>query len=266
MSRRRTTAWQQLRLCALRRAWFALSLSALACALCACDVTIARDLPRAEADVWKEALNRRGIAVSVSPSLAGEPDHVELSIADTAVARAVQVLRERSIPKAEAEEQPLALIPTRQAQQKARARALSTQIARTLEQKPGVVRADVSVQLPVPDESLGDLLQAKAAPSALVSIVRAPDAVLDEPQLQALVELAVPGLERSKIMWTEHIADRPSASCTELSHVGALTVTHESMSTLKLWFSVSLCVHMLMAAAVLYILHRRYKAGCAEVR
>jgi type III secretory pathway lipoprotein EscJ len=232
----------------------------LAFGLGACDVTIALDLPRAEAELWKEALNRRGIAVSVLPSSGGEPDHVELSIADTAVARAVQVLRERTIPKAEAEEPALALIPTRQAQQKARERAISTQIARALEQKPGVVRADVSVQLSPPEESLGGLLQAKSAPSALVLIVRAPDAALDEQQLQALVELSVPGLERSKIVWSEHIADRPNTNCAELSHVGALTVTSASASTLKRWFGASLCVHMLMAAALLYVLHRKDKA------
>ncbi|HTU63703.1 MAG TPA: hypothetical protein VMF89_34805, partial [Polyangiales bacterium] len=49
--------------------------------------------------------------------------------------------------------------------------------------------------------------------------------------------------------------------CAELGHVGPLTVTRATLPTLKLWFALSLIVHMFGSIALLLLVQRRRRSA-----
>lgn len=230
-----------------------------------CDVTIARGLSQHEAKAIGAALNQRGIAVNTTSDPSSESSF-RLAIADNAVAQAVEALREHDAPATQTEatsEAVMPLIPTRTAERRAREAELARQLERALERMPGISRATVQLSLGAEASSLRVLGRPAEArnelatpPSASVALVHT-QAALDLQPIRSWLAASVPGLTPARIAILEQQQPAPDATCAELSHIGDVTVTTASLTTLKLWLCTSLGVHILCALALLFVLHRR---------
>jgi hypothetical protein len=96
-----------------------------------------------------------------------------------------------------------------------------------------------------------------AAPSAGVLLLRASDAAGVAEPVRALMIAAVPGLTPQAVAVIETVKAHPGVRCAQLARVGPVGVTRASVPTLKVWFGVSLAVHMLLASALLFVLTRK---------
>ncbi|MET0390380.1 MAG: hypothetical protein ABW321_30690 [Polyangiales bacterium] len=222
-------------------------------------MAIARGLSRGEAQHLSAVLNRHGVASSVVAD--GVSEHgFQLEIAESAVAGAIEALRElpAETPGPAACEPSPALLPTPQAERALREHTLNARLQTALERAPGVERATVRVSLPAPESALDDLLEpTEAAPSVSVTVVRAPGETLDVTPLRALVAAAVPGVTAAGVELLEQASVVHDTPCAALSHVGPVTVTADSLGTLKRWLAASLLLHALCGLALLALLRRQ---------
>ena len=220
-------------------------------------MTLARGLSDAEARALSATLNREGIAVSTERE--GYADaHFEVTVTPSAVPRAVAALRAAQ-PAATPAEHDLPLLPTRSAERESRERALQKRLGEALLTLPGVRRASVQVHLGDSSSELLELLRPgrPAAATASIALVHDAEHPLDHEHVRQLAARLVPGLAADAVQ----LSDQPEAGgcgpCAELSHLGEVTVTSTSMSTLKLWLGASLLAHMLTAITLLILLQRR---------
>jgi type III secretory pathway lipoprotein EscJ len=241
-----------------------------ACLSAACDVTFARHLSQHEADELRTQLNRRGIAAN----LATDSDGMRLELAETSVAPAVAALCSQaaqtsqnaatSLTVSSASRAETALLPTRAAESRVRAERIERHVKERIEQLPGVERASVLVTLPPSPNRLHDLLETavSARPSVAISLVRsATSPATLAAQVRAAVTSALPETPSSHLELTVHeqVAQNAGEVCTPLAHIGAITVTSDSIVTLKAWLAGSLVLHMLGAGVLLLMLQRRQR-------
>lgn len=223
-------------------------------------MTLARGLSEADAQEISAELNRRGVAVSRRPE--GTSGRYTLQISQSAVPLAWQALDERrrapAAPSAQRSASPL--VPTREAERRAREHAASAQLSHALEGLPGVHSAQVVLALPRAQNQLDDLLEPASAPPAQALVSLSHDAAATPPSeasVRALVKAVAPGISDAAIRVDTQARAATPVVCAELSQLGPLTVTSASVHTLKLWIVISLGVHMLCSLALLFMLQRR---------
>ncbi|HET8939144.1 MAG TPA: hypothetical protein VFN67_37120 [Polyangiales bacterium] len=223
-------------------------------------MTLAHGLSEREAKDLSTELNRRGVAVTKSSD--GESDRYAIQVAQSAVPLAWDAARTQCSNKQQPPAAATALLATREAELRAQEHRLEASVQKALEALPHVQSAAVLITLARADSKLSDLLKPppSAAARALVSLVCAKPGCPAAPQLTPLLTAAVPGLSSGNIRVLTQTRAEPPESCAELGHVGPLTVTRESLPTLKLWFGVSLIVHMLGSVALLLLVQRRRRA------
>jgi type III secretory pathway lipoprotein EscJ len=230
-------------------------------ALAACsDVTLASGLSERDAKDLGAELNRRGVAVTQRADGAG----YVLQVSESAVPLAWQAARTQC---AQLQPQPTAapaLFSTRETELRAEEKHLEARIGSAIEALPNVHSAAVLITLGRPENKLTELRAppAASAPRAVVSLVcEGHGSCPVAEQLHALLSAAVPGLTSSNIRVLQETQRELDPACAELGHVGPLTVTRESLPTLKLWFAASLVVHMLGSLALLLVVQRRRRAA-----
>lgn len=224
-------------------------------------MTLAHGLSEREAKDLSVQLNRRGVAVTQSTD--GASDRFALQVAQSAVPQAwdavhAQCSADRPPPAAA-----MALLSTREAELRAEEQRLEASVSRAIEALPHVHSAAVLITLARADSKLNDLLKPAAnhGPRAVVSLVCAQrGGCPNTAQVTALLTAAVPGLTGAGTRILQQTQNEPAPSCAELGHVGPLTVTRESLPTLKLWFGVSLIVHMFGSLALLLLVQRKRRA------
>jgi type III secretory pathway lipoprotein EscJ len=211
-------------------------------------------------------LNRHGIAANI----AVDADGARLDLADTSVARAVAALcpraaRSLETPHASTE---TALLPTHAAESQARAQRIEQHLKQRIEQLPGVQTASVLVALPPTQNRLRDLLEPaeSARPSVTVSLLRSKGAAASATlagQVRTAALNAMPDTPSNHVEVTVHEQVAPDACepCAALAHIGAVTVTDDSIVTLKVWLASSLVLHMLGASALLLLALQRRRAN-----
>jgi type III secretory pathway lipoprotein EscJ len=239
-----------------------LLLASAALWLTGCDVTLARGLRAEEADQLSARLNERGVAATKLDESAGKPsyrieigpDSVEAALAALASGTSTWSRDEAAAP---ADDAPL--VPTKSDQQLRAGRALGRDLARSIELLPGVLRARVHVSFPAPSMTLEDPAgPPQPAPSVAVLLLltaAARSSALDD-QVRTLVAGAVPGRAASAIAIVASVQGGAAVGCAELARIGPVSVTRNSESTLKAWLALALSVHMLLAAALLFVLTR----------
>jgi type III secretory pathway lipoprotein EscJ len=237
-----------------------LSWASVACG----DVTLARGLSQTEARELAERLNRSGVAVSTVAD--GGGGRLALQAAPDEVPRVVQTLARQREPAAP-EPSATALLPTQEAAVCAREASLARQLRTAILALPNVESADIVLTLPRVEHSLQHLLQpAPERPArAAVSLTYNPRVPApDLERIRTLIVATIPGIAAPAL----HIEMQPSASdeprCAELTRLGPLTLTRQSLSVVKLWLVASLLVHMLCASALIFILQRRRRGAAGS--
>ena len=224
-------------------------------------MTLAHGLSDREAKDLSIALNRRGVAVTQSAD--GASDRYAIQVAQSAVPLAWDAARTQCSAKQTPPAAAAALLSTREAELRAEEHRLETSVRGAIEALPHVQSAAVMITLARTESKLSELLKPppSAAARAVVSLVCAKPGCPGAAQLAPLLSAAVPGLSAGNIRILQQTQTEPVESCAELGHVGPLTVTRESLPTLKLWFGVSLIVHMLGSVALLLVVQRRRRAA-----
>jgi type III secretory pathway lipoprotein EscJ len=217
-------------------------------------VTLARDLGSGEAEQLLSRLQQAGVAVTRTRTN-DQADRYRIEVASGAVERALLALRANagSDPReSEADEAPL--IPT-QAEQRQRAeRRLARELARSIELLPNVIQARVHVRLPSAPGSFP--VDPTPASAALLILERRSDAEIAR-KARALLQAALPELAPEAITLLESVSPRPDAGAPAFAQLGPIQVSSESAALLKLWFGLSLLLHMLLATSVLWLLRSR---------
>jgi type III secretory pathway lipoprotein EscJ len=228
----------------------------------ACDVTLARGLTRHEAEAASARLNQEGIAVSTRADTQ-QPERFQLEVAQSAVPQAMDALapRTHAVPDdalASRARRNLPLVPTRNAEARAREEVLNAKLRQLLRSIPGVAEVAVQTTITPARERLDDLNAAPQHPSIKLEIqlVRETDAPMLGERARALIAKSGPELEHALLTIEERALPRISNACAALTHIGPITLTAASMSTLKLWLSLSLLIHMASAAALIAVLRR----------
>jgi type III secretory pathway lipoprotein EscJ len=210
-------------------------------------------------------LNRDGIAVSTARDPA-EHDRFQLEVSGSAVAAAVQTLKDdRPRPAEAVAEAPL--IPTRAGELRAREDALRLQLTAAIERLPGVHAASVQVTLPAPASSLDRLGQVTVSAHAPPQRATASAVVLRDAgsapvatRARELIAASVPGIDARAIKIVESERTGSARACAPLAHLGPVTLTTTSMGTLRAWLVASALINMLCAVALLVLLRRNRRA------
>lgn len=223
---------------------------------------MARGLTRHEAEAASAQLNLHGIAVSTSAD-SQKAERFQLAVAESAVAEAVAALTPRaqtlasdSVPARTIRKLPL--VPTRSAEARAKEEELDARLRQLVRSVPGVVEIAVQSTIMPARDTLDDL-SAAPRPAAIklnVQLLREADSPALAERVRELITKRVPELARAAIAIDERALAPLSTRCAPLTHLGPITLTAASMSTLKLWLGTSLLVHMLSAAALLAMLRR----------
>lgn len=224
-------------------------------------MTLAHGLSDREAKDLSTELNRRGIAVTQSAD--GASDRYAIEVAQSAVPLAWDAARSQCAEKQPPPPAAAALLSTREAELRAEEHRLEAGVRTAIEALPHVHSAAVLITLARSESKLNELLKPPpgAAARAVISLVCAKRGCPGAAQLTPLLSAAVPGLSSGNIRILQQTQAEPAQSCAQLGHVGPLTVTRESLPTLKLWFGVSLIVHMLGSVALLLVVQRKRRAA-----
>jgi type III secretory pathway lipoprotein EscJ len=234
-------------------------LGAALLALCACsDVTLAHGLSEREAKDISAQLNRRGVAATQT----AEPgsDRFSIQVAQSAVPQAWDALGKRLSASQSQPAAATALLSTREAELRAEEQRLEQRLSQAIEALPNVHSAAVLLTLPRTENKLSDMQRAPAASAAraVVSLVCAASGACPNSQrLHPLLSAVVPSLTANNLRVLQQDEATDEQACSELAHIGPLTVTRASLPTLKLWLAVSLIVHMLGSLALLSAVQRK---------
>jgi type III secretory pathway lipoprotein EscJ len=228
----------------------------------ACDITLASGLSAGDAAHMSAELNRHAVAATQVRD-DGTRGRYRLEVSANAVEAALTALSSERCQRtdtdatAASDEEPL--LPSEQDRRQRLDRALGLELTRSIELLPGVQRARVQLTRPSPNPSLADLTHASAppTPSASVVLMRARNSQPVTESARALLLAAIPQLAPQSIAVIENTVEEAPGECTPLSRVGPIGVTRDSTSMLKAWLAAALLVHMLLAAALLYVLTRQ---------
>ena len=192
--------------------------------------------------------------------------HFQVAVTPSAVPRAVAALRAAAPTQSPAPKRELPLVPTRSQERASEELALQERLQRALLELPGVRHAAVQVHLGEATTSLSELLHPGQPPAATASIALTRDArsPLDREHVRQLALRSVPGLSANALQLSDQAEAGSCTPCAELSHLGEVTLTSTSLSTLKLWLGASLLAHMLSAIALLILLQRRRARAAAQ--
>lgn len=222
-------------------------------------MTVARGLSAHEAQAMSARLNQSGIAVTKAADGAHR-DLFQLEIADHAVASAVEVLspRPEALLAAPAQQEPLPLVPTQAAEERAREAALDARLRALIRGLPGVVDAAVQTSSSTPRSTLEDLERAAPRPElrANVQLIREAEAPALSERVRELLANETAGLPAAAIHVAERTLPKDTTGCATLVHLGPITLTIDSLSTLRMWLIGSALVHMASAIALLVIVRR----------
>lgn len=219
-----------------------------------------------EARTLGQRLNRDGIAVSTARDPAAH-DRFQLEVSESAVAAAVQTLKEDQ-PKPVEPASQAPLIPTRTAELRAREDALRLQLTAAIEHLRGVHAAAVQVLLPAPSNALDRLGHAASATRPIVSAVVLRDAGSAPVLARAreIIAASMPGIDANAIKVMESERTGAARDCAPLAHIGPVTLTTTSLATLRAWLAASALINMLCGIALLVLLRRNRQARAARLK
>ncbi|HEX4353445.1 MAG TPA: hypothetical protein VHZ95_11030 [Polyangiales bacterium] len=228
-------------------------------------MTLARGLRAEDADDIATALGRQGIAANKLEEDSGKHYRIEIGANSVEAAVAAMNARAASWPKTDDIDEDAPLVPTKSDQRLRVGRALGRELARSIELLPGVLRARVHVSLADTAASLADPVAPKIgdASASVLLLLRAQLPAQISDQVRRLVAGAVPGLPAASIAIVESVRRETTTPCAPLVRVGPVSVSAASVDTLKGWLFGGLCLHMLLALAVLLLL-RRGRAGVVD--
>ncbi len=227
-------------------------------ALTACTAVLERGLSEPQADEIVVALGERGIGATTQGGRGGEG--CDVVIAESDVGRALGVLREEGLPRAdaagtaEAYAEP-SLIPTAGEERARRSAALAVDLARSIEALDGVHDARVHVGLPDPSVVPMDQAPPVAVASVLVRARRG--ATVDEAAVRAIVAGAVPGLAPERVTVVSTVMPAGTAAAEPLVALGPILVTRGSAPALRLLLGGMLAVNVVLGLAIGAVLRRR---------
>lgn len=233
-------------------------LLALCLLLASCSTTLERGLTEPQADEIVVALGERGIGATKEAERGG--DGFDVVVLDDDVGRALSVLRDEGLPRAEepgmadAFAEP-SLVPTAGEERARASTALSADLARSIESLGGVHDARVHVGLPDPGVVPMDEAPPVAVASVLVHV--ADGQTVDEGAIRALVAGAVPGLSVERVTVVGVPVPPPRTSVEPLVAVGPIYVTQGSALALRTVLAAMLGVNVLLAVAVGVVVRRR---------
>lgn len=234
----------------------ALRAAALALALCACSAAVRSGVREHEADALILLLDEAAIAAT--KERAQRPSTFEVHVPRADLASALRALRSHG--RLDPDQPGFAdvlgeppLVPTPAEERDRRAIALAGELARTIEQLPGVARARVHLSPPSPRPAL-DAPPATWRASVVVQR-RAGRPALDEASLRSLLQGAVDPLPATQIAIVQTEAD--AARQPEWARLGPFTVAKRDLPALRATLAGALALNVLSALLLVAILARK---------
>jgi type III secretion protein J len=238
--------------------------------LVACAVPVASDLDDAEANRVFVALDRASLEASkeADPNAEGR---WRVDVARDDVARALSVLRDEQLPRA----QPPgvldavgkgSLVPSEAAEQAQLMAGIAGDLQRSLEGIDGVLGARVHVSVP-PPSALRDTVPSRGTASALIEY-RGATPPFSADAVQRLVAGGVAGLLPTdvSVVMLARSAPPDYGSGGDIAHVGPIAVSRSSMRRLQAALAVLVGLVAALAATTLVLVSRLSRARAALAR
>lgn len=240
----------------------------LALALVGCQAELAAGLSENDANAMIVALDRAGIGASKESEAGSDPPLYVVRVGPDDVADALAVVRAEGLPRAI--EPGVAevfgegsLVPTPTEERARFVAATSGEIARSIESIEGVL--DARVHIALPDTSSLSFDAPRPPPRASVLIrYRGDLAPYDESAIRRLVAGAVDGLDEASIAVVGVATPAAPPVSERMSHLGPISVTRGSATTLKLVLGGLLALNLVLAAALGVVTTRRRQKAEAD--
>jgi type III secretion protein J len=238
--------------------------------LVACRTAVLAGLDEREANQLVAALDAAAIGASKEPE-GGARDRYTVEVTSSDAARAIALIEAQRLPHREASGvdalyRESALLATPQEERARWTAATAADLARTLERLPGVLDARVHLTLPEAAPAL-DAAPPELKAAVLLRSARGA-ARVDDSSVRALVASAVDGLRPERVTIVQVLADAKAAPAPLLVHVGPLAVSRGSAAALRALLAAALGLDLLMAIALVVLVHRareqRRAAGGGE--
>jgi type III secretion protein J len=241
---------------------------ALAVLVCGCQAELASGLSENDANAMIVALDRAGIGATKETEAGSDPPAYVVRVGPDDVADALAVVRAEGLPRSV--EPGVAevfgegsLVPTPTEERARFVAATSGEIARSIESIDGVLDARVHIALADTSSLVFDAPRPPPRASVLVRY-RGDVAPYDESAVRRLVAGAVDGLDEASIAVVGVATPAAPPVSERMTHLGPISVTRGSATTLKLVLGGMLGSNLVLAAVLAVVLTRRRQKAEAD--
>jgi type III secretion protein J len=233
-----------------------------------CSVDVAHELEELEANRVIVALGDHGVAASKVPDQSHE-GRFRVSIPEADLPVAVAALQHEGLPASRAPGVldslgESGLVPSRKTEHARWVAGTAGELERSLQGVAGVLSARVHLAVAEPDPLAGS----EASPSATASVLirhQAASPPLSANDVQRLVSGAVPGLEQAAVAVVYlAVASPADGSRPGLAQFGPLSVSHSSLTALRVLVGVVALVNVALLAALLLLWTRARRSEHRE--